>query len=185
MSKPGFRVVVIALALSACTLGQMDPTGFIPMQEAPQPGLTRVSPYFEVEVEGGVFTVRRINFFYVGMDSRTKQLIGSTHFPVYESRQGAYALSGDGRTLLFMHSATFNRKELRKDTGLYEYAHGAGERLLDGSARSGIYLNDNFPADAIVFKRKNCPAEYCFDSPTIVRHADGIEYVWKFERPGR
>ena len=132
---------LVALALSACTLRQQDPTGFIPMQEAPPPGYSRVSQYFGVEVEGGIFTPRRISFFYTGSENQSKQLIGSTLFPVYESRQGAYALSNDGGTFLFIHSAGQNREGLQQETGLYEYVHGVGAKLLDGDARSGINIS--------------------------------------------
>ncbi|MDF1592991.1 MAG: hypothetical protein P1P89_15855 [Desulfobacterales bacterium] len=82
-----------------------------------------------------------------------------------------------------MHNENLNAGQLKKDDGLHEYVHGGGERLLDPNARSGIYINDTLPMSAIVFKRKNCPEEYCFDSPVVVRNIDGVEFVRERPKP--
>jgi len=116
-------------------------------------------------------------FFHVQADGQSKELIGSDLFPVYASRQGAYAISEDGKTLLFVHDERLNQDNLKKKTGLYEFTHGPGVRLIDATARSGTYVNQTLPVNTIVFKKKNCPEEYCFDQPIVARTTEGKEYV--------
>lgn len=175
------RVLIGHLAIAllvSCTLSQRDPTGFIPMRDAPAPEYTPVSSYFGVEVTGGIFSPRRILFFHIQADGQSKELIGSNLFPVYESRQGAYAISEDGKDFLFMHDERLNQDHLKKDTGLYQFTHGIGDRLIDATARSGIYINETLPSNAIVFKRPG--AEYKMgEDPVVVRSTDGTERIWQ------
>jgi hypothetical protein len=174
-------IVFVAILATSCTLPQSDPTGFVPMQEAPVPGFNKVSEFFGVEVTGGIFSPRKIKIFHIQSEDQNKELIGSDFFPVYQSRQGAYAVSDDGRTLLFIHNELLNTRPLSRTSGLYEYVHGRGTKLLESSAHGGIYINDILPSNAIVFRRKNCTEAYCFDEPIVVRTTNGAEHLR--ERP--
>jgi len=164
--------LILALLISctaACTLSQHDPTGLVPMRQAPQPGFTKLSEHFGVEVSGGTFTARTIRFFH--LENRKRELIGADLFPIYASRQGAYAVSADGMTLLFMNDE--RASDLPIDTGLYEYTEQRGIRLVDSLARSGIYINDSLPEHAMVFRKLQS---------IMVRDTDGNERKW--EPPG-
>ena len=151
------------------------------MREAPAPGFSKVSEFFGVEVTGGIFSARKIKLFHIKSDRQEKELIGSDFFPVYQSRQGAYAVSDDGRTMIFVHDELLNAGNLNKTSGLYEFVHGRGGRLLDSGAHGGIYINETLPKNAIVFRRKNDPGTHYSDELIVVRSTDGKEYLWKPE----
>lgn len=179
MIRRNALALAAAAILCACgTMPQSDPTGFVPMRDAPPPGYTQISEFFGVEVSGSFFKARAIEFFHFAQGK--KELIGAEYFPPYQSRQGAYAVSEDGRMLLFIHAEQLNTDKLQQATGLYEFVHERGARLLDAKARSGIYINDTLPMNAIVFKRKSCPDAYCMNDPVIVRGTDGAERPWEF-----
>jgi len=160
-----FSALAIA-CIASCTLSQNDPTGFIPMRETPQPGFTKLSDHFGVDVSGGVFSPRTIKFFHI--EGRSKELIGGDLFPVYASRQGAYALSPDGMKVLFMNDT--RATELSMRTGLYEFIHHQGIHMIDSNALSGIYINATLHGDEIVFRR---------EKSIIIRETGGKERVWK------
>lgn len=177
-------LLLVALPVS-CTLSQHDPTGFMPMHAAPEPGYTQISDHFGVEITGGIFTARKAMFFHIRPDVGGKELIGATLFPVYGSRQGAYAISEDGKVLLFMHDERLNQDGINKTTGLYQFTHEIGNRLIHAGARSVTYINEALPLNAIVLQR-NCDERSCEKASIHVRSTEGEEYVWRQpEKPKR
>jgi len=171
-------IALATLFISSCALIQHRPTGAIPLKDNPHPGYTSLSDHFAIEVTRGNTDARRITFFYIDDAKREKSIIGANYLQAYESRQGSFAISKDGNILLFIHNELTLKGELNKISGLYEYKYGVGEKLLEVNARSGAYIDEKLPDNAIVFQRTSCPEVFCIGSPTIVRNTDGKEYVW-------
>ncbi len=145
-----------------------------------------ISPHFGYVVEGGFFSGRRIVLYYApdAQEGRGKVPLGVVNVGfnliVEDSRKAVFAVSDDGKTLLYQHSIDPSTPDgLRaKPEGLYEYVHGRGDRLIHADtvihagARGGI---NRLPKDAISFsmRRKDPSAG---PSEGLVRTTGGDEY---------
>ena len=141
-----------------------------------------ISPHFGYVVEGGFFSGRRMVLYYTpdAQQGRGKVPIGAVSVDFYlireDSREAVFAVSDDGKTLLYQHTIDpSNADGLRaKPKGLYEYVHGRGDRLIhaDTAIPAGAVGGINrLPKDAIRFWIPSAgPSE------ALVRTTGGDEY---------
>jgi hypothetical protein len=100
-----------------------------------QAGFHRLSPYFAVAVGGGSAGTERLMqiYFYENGTSR-RHLIGTVEAVTFESsdfgpRDQHFAVSDDGRKLLYFHEARYGYGALDKPDGLY-VASADGKEIL-------------------------------------------------------
>ena len=104
-----------------------------------QAGFHRLSPYFAVSVGGGTAGTPRLMqiYFYENGTSR-RHLIGTLEAVTFESadfgpRDQHFAMSEDGRKLLYFHEARYGYGSLDKPDGLYLATSDGKEVLIRGS----------------------------------------------------
>ena len=120
-----------------------------------QVGFHRLSPYFAVSVGGGTAGTPRLMqiYFYENGTSR-RHLIGTVEAVTFESsdfgpRDQHFAMSEDGRKLLYFHEARYGYGALDKPDGLYVASadgkeilvRASGERIIQ-PAEAAKYLGE-------------------------------------------
>ena len=136
-----------------------------------------LSRYFGYEVNKA-----RIMFFHAteGQEGKPRELLGTLpidNIIIYQhARRAGFAVSDDGRTLLYVHipDSPFLRpsppKGLKdKPSGLYEYAEGRGDRLVHADVNLVGSVNP-LARNAIRFARQSAAGTY-------VRTTEGEESV--------
>ena len=156
VGRPAWITIPLAIALLSGCAGPATSTFSPPLDPADamvlSKGYHEISPCFGYETEGGgLFTARRILIYHV-LDpekGEPKELLGSMAIGYLGNtcyRPTAYAVSEDGRVLLYRHDG---RPPKGKTSGLYEFTHGSGERLLHRDP--GWVESRPLPRDAFLF----------------------------------
>ena len=116
-----------------------------------QRGHHELSDVFFVRVSRG----GGMRFYHYNPESDRKTLIGTIRAPRYDSsdygsRGGAFAISRDGKTLLYFHNPGASRDSPAKVEGLYQFTHGIGDALIydDCLRQSG-----DVPENTVTFTR--------------------------------
>jgi len=131
-------------------------TPFAPQHDPIAMGVTKLSPYFSVELSESIFQPRQLKAFY--HEKGKKNLIGVTRISEHASRQNGYAISEDGKTLLYFHQNLPSIKEINKPSGLYEYQHNRpgneeNDRIRQMLVANIGYLPAKAPDNTIVFTK--------------------------------
>lgn len=138
-----------------------------------------ISAHFGYKVEGGGFSARHIVIYHVsdanGRPSR--EPLGcypiDGYGPTERDRGSVYAISDDGTILLYQHHPKSAPRALQaKPDGLYEYAHGRGDRLLHG----GVALTQTGPMRMNEIAFDVISADGMDVSDGMIRTTDGEEY---------
>lgn len=182
------NVVVAGLVIGYVgTPYAQQPTPLPPFRDASDylkldTGEHSISPHFSYVVEGGFFSGRRIVLYHVpdAQEGKPKEplgtvSVGGSSISEY-SRKSVFAVSDDGKILLYLHSIHPSTPDSLKDKprGLYEYVHGKGDRLIHPDAVIVISI-ERVPKDAIRFRmRSKDPSSV--PPETLVRTTGGDEY---------
>ncbi len=137
----GCRLILVGLLLATgCNVTVRHRFGNLkPNEQAAhagtQTGFHRLSPYFAVSVSGGTIGNRTMEFCHFPDGGGRKKLIGMvTGFLLdgadYGARNQHFALSADGRQLLYFHEEALGYAHVRKPDGLYRYREGIGDALV-------------------------------------------------------
>jgi len=142
-------------------------------------GITQLSPYFSIERSGGGwFSPLTIKTYH--HNGEDKKIIGLTKFSKFASRQNAYAISDDGKTILYFHQNLPRDGGVGKLSGLYEYRHGKGDKLIHGFISNAVYLPIKLPRNIIVFAQLEKRSDSIrMDSTTYLRDTNGNERPWQ------
>jgi len=141
-----------------------------------------ISPHFSYVAEGGFFSGRRIVLFHRpdAQKDRGKVPLGAVGVDGLVigkySRKVVFAISDDGKILLYQHFIDPSTPDglKAKPRGLYEYVHGKGDRLIHPDTGFAISSGE-LPKDAIMFnlRSKGPPVG---PSQFMVRTTGGDEY---------
>lgn len=142
-------------------------------------GITQLSPYFSIELSGnGWFSPITIKTYH--HQDNDKKIIGLIKFSEFASRQNAYAISDDGKTLLYFHQNIPAARSIDKLSGLYEYRHGKSDKRIHGFITSAVYLPIRLPRNIIVFAQLEKRSDSIrMDSTTYLRDTEGNERPWE------
>jgi len=152
---------------------------FAPRHDEIAYGETRLSTYFSIKLSGGGWFSPRILKTY-HHDGDDKQLIGICKFSEHASRQNGYAISDDGKTLLYFHQKLPNQSDIVKPGGLYEYRHGGDDKLLRSYINNSAYLPVKLPGNTLVFTQLNKRTDIIrMDSKVYLRDTNGNEKLWQ------
>ncbi|WP_126453310.1 hypothetical protein [Sulfuriflexus mobilis] len=152
MIKTRLLLMILALALSPLAAAlELKTSAYAPLHEKVEEGETRLSPYFSIMLSGGIFRPRLLETFH--HENGKKVQIGLVKFSKYAPRQNGYALSADGKTLLYFHQDLPRDDVVNKRGGLYEFQHDRGDSLLHKDANNSEYLLDKLPSNTIVFAK--------------------------------
>jgi len=142
-------------------------------------GDTTLSPFFSIELVGGNWFSPLVLKVY-HHDNGDKQAIGLTKFSEFASRQNAYAISDDGKTLLYFHQNLPNDGGINKPGGLYEFRHGRGAKRLHSFVNNAVYLPIKLPRNIIVFAQlEKIKNSMRLDSKNYLRDTEGREKPWQ------
>lgn len=194
-SHGGWLVIVLICLLSAC--GGMPPRApspaflpssatdsldFMPLDvgDFHAGGLRSISPYFGYGVETGSTFPMRIVIYHIPdpLNKGQRMALGAVHVDkvvIHEfSRKSVFAVSQDGKTLLYMHDQPhFAPDSLKsKPPGLYQYSHDGGDQLIH--AEAGLIATPGLKLfmNALEFSRGD-PADP--ESDRYVRTTEGGE----------
>ncbi len=178
---------LVCLLLSSCAElptkskpSVMLPVEFVDFMPMEKNRFQRISQYFGYEYEGNENETPRLLIFHINKTSAKKELLAAVNVDGVVvndySRKSVFAISFDGKTLLYMHDQpVYAPKDLQdKMPGLYEYVHGKGDRL--------IYPNAGFIAHTTFHLAKNA-MEYALgdandpNSEHYIRNTDGNEFL--------
>ena len=142
-----------------------------------QYGFHTLSKHFAVDVSRKTNTV---SFYHYEVDDNGEQketLIGTISaymfdFSDFGSRENAFAISEDGRVLLYFHESAQSHGRLHKADGLYVYQHGRGDQLVHRNVDRYSYGSGDLPRNAITFAVKI----NAFETQAYVRTTEGEEY---------
>ncbi|MDT8404453.1 hypothetical protein [Sulfuriflexus sp.] len=144
------RLLPLFLSLILAPLAQaLEKSVYAPLHEKVETGETRLSAYFSIKLSGGIMRPRVLETFHHQGDKKVQ--IGLVKFSEYSPRQNGYAISADGKTLLYFHRDLPASKVVNKRSGLYEFRHGHGDKLLHRDANNSEYLEEKLPANTVVF----------------------------------
>jgi len=101
-------------------------------------GETQLSAYFSIELSGGNWYSPLVLKTYHHENGK-KKIIGLTRFSEYASRQNGYAISDDGKTILYFHQNLPDDGGVNKPGGLYEYRHGVGDKRIHHFISNAVY----------------------------------------------
>jgi cytohesin len=140
----------------------------------PDPGLLDISrgyhvisPWFGYEVRGGRFGGSRFLAFHL-VEGERHEAIGALLVDGWSTsvndRGAAYAISEDGRTLVYLHLLA-ERGPVGKDPGVYRHVIGEGDHLVRkgaGVLSVGIQASSMLPRNAVAYMSEDDPG---FQSP--------------------
>ena len=151
----------------------------VPQFEKIPHGETKLSEYFSIELSGGNwFKPLTLEVFH--LDNGKKELIGLTRFSEYASRQNAYAISDDGKTLLYFHQNLPDDGGVNKPGGLYEFREGRGAKRIHSFVSNAVYLPIELPKNIIVYAQlEKIKDSMRLDSKNYLRDTDGNEKLWQ------
>jgi len=175
-SKTSIIYTFVAFLFLSFTAKAGD-SSYIPQHDTIAEGETIISNSFFAKVSGGFMGPRMISIYYKNND--VLQLIGLNTYPKYGSRQNAYAISDDGKTLLYFHKNRLDSDNINKSDGLYEYTVGNGDIAIYDKVNSGVYIKDKTPNNSIVFGRllkDNNTGQ--INRKIFIRDTKGSEYEW-------
>ncbi len=141
-------------------------------------GDTQLSPYFSITLSGGNwYSPLMLKVYH--HDNGDKQLIGLSKFSEYASRQNGYAISDDGKTILYFHQNLPDDGGVNKPGGLYEYKHGRGAKRVHSFVSNAAYLSVPLPRNIIVYSQlEKIKDSMRLDSKYYLRDTDGNEKLW-------
>jgi len=171
--------LTILLLLFLNSLFLSAETRLAPQHEIVAEGKTQISPYFSIDLTGNGWLSPRVLKIY-HHDQAEKTLLGLARFSEHASRQNGYALSKDGKTILYFHQKLPDDGGNIKPGGLYEYQHGRGDKRLHSFINNTQYLPIQLPPNIIVFtKLKRRTDVLRLDSTVYLRDTDGNEKKWQ------
>ena len=172
----------LALLLLLGSLFAGAETRLAPQHEIVAEGVTQLSPFFSIELSGnGWLNPRILRIFH--HDNGKKTLLGLARFSEHASRQNGYALSNDGKTILYFHQKLPDRDGLTKPGGLYEFRHGGEDKHLHRFISSSQYLPIQLPSNVLVFTQlKRRTDSTRLDSEIYLRDTNGNEKRWQPQR---
>jgi len=170
--------LILALLILLSSLFAGAETRLAPQHEIVAEGVTQLSPFFSIELSGnGWLSPRVLRTFH--HDNGNKTLLGLARFSEHASRQNGYALSSDGKTILYFHQKLPNRDGLTKPGGLYEFRHGGEDKLLHSFINNSQYLPMQLPSNVLVFTQlKRRVDSTRLDSEIYLRDTNGNEKRW-------
>lgn len=155
----------------------------VPQFEKIPQGETQLSPYFSIKLSGGNW-IKPLTLETFHHENGKKTLIGITHFSESASRQNAYAMSDDGKILLYFHQNLPDDGGIDKPGGLYEYRHGSGARRIHSFVSNAVYLPIELPRNIIVYAQlEKIKNSIRLDSKTYLRDTNGNEKLWQVPQP--
>lgn len=171
---PSLSILPLLLWLLLAPTGVMAQDKDRPLRESIAEGVTELSPYFSVELSGGLLRERLLRTWHHANGQRT--LLGVCKFSTHAPRQNGYAISADGKTLLYFHQAIPQAAKLDKPSGLYEFNHERGDRRVQDFANNSVYLDITLPRNTIVYNRLIKRQHTIFtEGEIILRDTEGNE----------
>jgi len=154
-------------------------TRLAPQHEIVADGRTQLSPYFSIELSGnGWLAPRVLKVFHHNKAEKT--LLGVARFSEHASRQNGYAISDDGKTILYFHQKLPKYSDVDKPGGLFEFQHDRGDKHLHHFINNTQYLPIQLPPNIIVFtKLKRRTDVLKLDSTVYLRDTNGNERPWQ------
>jgi len=151
----------------------------VPQHEKIPDGETQLSAYFSIELTGGNwFSPLTLHVYH--HHNGEKESIGISRFSESASRQNAYAISDDGKTLIYFHQNLPDDDGIDKPGGLYEYRHDGEDKRLHGFISNAVYLPIQLPLNIIVYaKLKKIKNSIRLDQTIYLRDTDGNEKLWQ------
>jgi len=173
------KTLILSLLLLLSSPFIYAETKLAPQHEIVVEGETKLSPHFSIELSGNGWLSPRILKVY-HHDNSEKILLGLARFSKYASRQNGYAISKDGKTILYFHQKLPDTDGLDKPGGLYEFQHGGEDKLLHSFINNTQYLPMQLPSHILVFnKLKKRTDSFRMDSKIFLRDTDGNEKQWQ------
>ena len=168
----------LSLLILLSSLFAAAETRLAPQHEIVAEGVTQLSPFFSIKLSGNSWLSPRVlRVFH--HDNGKKTLLGLARFSEHASRQNGYALSSDGKTILYFHQKLPDRDGLTKPGGLYEFRHGGEDKLLHTFINNSQYLPMQLPSNILVFtKLKRRVDSTRLDSEIYLRDTNGNEKRW-------
>jgi|GEM_PF-5325197 len=169
------RLLPLFLYLAlASPVQSLEKSVYAPLHEKVETGETRLSPYFSIKLSGGIIRPRLLETFHHQGDNKVQ--IGLVKFSEYAPRQNGYALSADGKTLLYFHRDLPADDVVNKRSGLYEFRHGRGDKLLHRDANNSEYLQTRLPPNTLVFAIHRQEAHsFRIQGEVFIRDTEGRE----------
>ena len=169
-----FSVILLLFLSQSVFAGDLS---YIPTHKTLDKGETIISDSFLAKVSGGFMKPRIVSIY--SRNNGKLNLIGVSTFPKYASRQNAYAVSPDGKTIIYIHMKRYGNKKVNKSDGLYRYTAGQGDVVIHEGVDSGVYIKDEVPDNAIVFRRPSKAGDTGrVERSVIIRDTDGVEKEW-------
>lgn len=173
--KSRLLLVIFSLILTTTTAAlELDKSVYAPLHEKVEEGETQLSPYFSIKLSGGIFRPRLLETFH--HENGKKIQIGLVKFSKYAPRQNGYAISADGKTLLYFHQDLPMDDVVNKRGGLYEFVQGRGDQLIHKDANNSEYLQNKLPTNTLVFAiHKKEANSFRIKGSVHIRDTDGNE----------
>jgi len=169
----------LTLLLLLSSLFACAETRLAPQHEIIAEGETQLSAYFSIELSGNGWLSPRVLKVY-HHDKPAKTLLGVARFSEHASRQNGYAISNDGKTILYFHQKLPDTDGLDKPGGLYEFTHGGDDKHLHRFINNTQYLPIQLPTHILVFnKLKKRTDSFRMDSDVFLRDTNGNEKRWQ------
>lgn len=144
-------------------------------------GYHQISPYFGYDVQGGLWSGRRITICHVSdpEEAETREPLASLGIGYLGNlfyRPAVFAVSSDGQTLLYRHEDDHSAGGSLngKPSGIYEYIHGSGERLVH--LETGVVEAGPLPRDAMIFSAITYVGDLWVGGEHYIRTTSGDEY---------
>ena len=169
----------LSLLLLLSSLFAYAETRLAPQHEIIAEGTTQISAYFSIELSGNGWLSPRVLKIYHLKDTENT-LLGVSRFSEHASRQNGYAISNDGKTILYFHQKLPRTYGLDKPGGLYEFRHGGDDKHLRQYINNTQYLPIQLPTNTLVFTQlKKRTDSFRMDSKAFLRDTNGNEKQWQ------
>ncbi len=169
------------------------PTEFIDFMPLETGVFQQISLYFGYQVDIGPFGKQRIVIYHLDPEQQSKEPLAAINVDgvvVNEySRKSVFAISWDEKSLLYINDLpTFAPPDLKsKPSGLYEYVHGRGDRLIYPSAgiiststfqlaRNSLEfaMGDSSDPQTEHYVRRTDGAEFLQEEPFVMQHGGTV-----------